>query len=111
MFKKMHFQKRKEQIKDYEKQEKELKKLKSQKPPPLHPPVLGVDNVTFGYYANRPLLKCDFGIDMESRVAIVGPNCVGKSTFLKLLIGELAPIILYYLGNYIFFRFRRPSNQ
>lgn len=28
---------------------------------------------------------------MESRIAIVGPNGVGKSTFLKLLIGELEP--------------------
>uniref|UniRef100_A0A0P5BA41 ATP-binding cassette sub-family F member n=1 Tax=Daphnia magna TaxID=35525 RepID=A0A0P5BA41_9CRUS len=28
---------------------------------------------------------------MESRVAIVGPNGVGKSTFLKLLVGELTP--------------------
>ncbi|XP_046437039.1 ATP-binding cassette sub-family F member 1-like [Daphnia pulex] len=145
MFKKMHLQKRKEQIKDYEKQEKRLKELKSQgqskkaaekkqkealtkkqeknraklqkneddstgpvelmqrpreyvvkfrfpEPPPLQPPVLGIHNVTFGYDAHRPLFKtCDFGIDMESRVAIVGPNGVGKSTFLKLLVGELSP--------------------
>ncbi|MBY0379200.1 MAG: ATP-binding cassette domain-containing protein, partial [Burkholderiales bacterium] len=35
--------------------------------------------------------NCDFGIDMKSRVAIVGPNGVGKSTFLKLLAGELTP--------------------
>lgn len=28
---------------------------------------------------------------MESRIAIVGPNGVGKSTFLKLLFGELEP--------------------
>ena len=31
------------------------------------------------------------GIDMESRVAIVGPNGVGKSTFLKLLMGDIEP--------------------
>ena len=145
MFKKMHLQKKKEQIKDYEKQEKKLKELKSQgaskkaaekkqkealtkkqeknraklqknqdedsgptelmmrpkdyivkfrfpEPPPLQPPVLGLHNVTFGYDASKPLLKdSDFGIDMESRIAIVGPNGVGKSTFLKLLIGELTP--------------------
>ena len=28
---------------------------------------------------------------MTSRVAIVGPNGVGKSTFLKLLVGDLTP--------------------
>jgi ATPase subunit of ABC transporter with duplicated ATPase domains len=55
----------------------------------LQPPVLGVHNVTFGYYGNRSLFKkSDFCIDMGSRVS---PKSVGKSTFLKLLIGELAP--------------------
>ena len=145
MFKKMHLQKRKEQIKDYEKQEKRLKELKASgqskkaaekkqkealtkkqeknraklqkneteengptelmmrpkeyivkfrfpEPPPLQPPVLGLHNVDFGYDPRRPLFKgADFGIDMESRIAIVGPNGVGKSTFLKLLIGEEPP--------------------
>lgn len=33
----------------------------------------------------------DFGVDLNSRVAIVGPNGVGKSTFLKLLTGDLEP--------------------
>lgn len=36
-------------------------------------------------------MTVDFGIDMSSRVAIVGPNGVGKSTFLKLLVGDLEP--------------------
>lgn len=30
---------------------------------------------------------------MASRVAIVGPNGVGKSTFLKLLVGDLTPTV------------------
>ncbi|XP_066246869.1 ATP-binding cassette sub-family F member 1 [Euwallacea similis] len=142
MFKKMYVQKRKEMIKEYEKQEKRIKELKSSgsskkqaekkqkealtrkqeknrskvqkqeeetqpqellqkpkeylvkfrfpEPPPLQPPVLGLHNVTFAYPGQKPLfVKTDFGIDMNSRVAIVGPNGVGKSTFLKLLVGEL----------------------
>lgn len=143
MFKKMYSQKLKERIKEYEKQEKRLKEMKShgqskkaaekkqkevltrkqeknrskiqkeddqgptellQKPrdyivkfsfpdpPPLQPPILGLHNVTFAYPEQKPLfINCDFGIDLTSRVAIVGPNGVGKSTFLKLLTGDLEP--------------------
>ncbi|KAI5753638.1 hypothetical protein M8J77_002024 [Diaphorina citri] len=61
-------------------------------PPPLQPPILGLHNVTFAYEGMKPLLvDVDFGIDLSSRVAIVGPNGVGKSTFLKLLVGDLQP--------------------
>merc|ERR1712111_251585 len=145
MFKKMEQQKRKERIKDYEKQEKRLKELKSagqskkkaeskqkealtrkqqknqsklskqddedtgptellERPKEyvvrfrfpdvssLQPPILGLYNVSFGYEGQGKLFKnVDFGIDMESRVAIVGPNGVGKSTFLKLLMGDIEP--------------------
>jgi ATP-binding cassette subfamily F protein 1 len=44
-------------------------------PPPLNPPVLGVHEVTFAYDNRKTLFeKLNFGIDMSSRVAIVGPN-------------------------------------
>ncbi|OQR74601.1 ATP-binding cassette sub-family F member 1-like [Tropilaelaps mercedesae] len=148
-FKKMHEQKKKELLKEYEKQEKKLKALKQSgqsskqatkktveaftrkqqkgrsgigaakvaedavgpatliekprdyivkfrfpNPPPLQPPVLGLYNVHFGYPGQALLFKnIDFGIDMSSRVAIVGPNGVGKSTFLKLLTGDLSPLV------------------
>ena len=47
-------------------------------PPPLNPPVLGSYEVTFNYEKREPLFeKLNFGIDMTSRVAIVGPNGVG----------------------------------
>ena len=61
-------------------------------PPPLNPPVLGAYEVNFAY-PNRPPLfqKLNFGIDMGSRIAIVGPNGVGKSTFLKLLMCVIEP--------------------
>ncbi|KAL3871062.1 hypothetical protein ACJMK2_039085 [Sinanodonta woodiana] len=61
-------------------------------PAPLNPPVLGLSCVTFAYEGHELLFKdLNFGIDMSSRVAIVGPNGVGKSTFLKLLTGDLEP--------------------
>ncbi|XP_068222624.1 ATP-binding cassette sub-family F member 1 [Palaemon carinicauda] len=144
MFKKMLVQKRREQLKAYEKQEKRIKEMKASgatkkqaekktkealtrkqeknraknkkdededgpqelllrpqeyivkfsfpEPPPLQPPILGLYNVTFSYEGHKPLFKkVDFGIDMDSRIAIVGPNGVGKSTFLKLLVSELSP--------------------
>ncbi|XP_034671161.1 ATP-binding cassette sub-family F member 1 [Drosophila subobscura] len=143
MFKKMYVQKRREMIKEYEKQEKRLRELKAHgqskkaaekkqketltrkqeknktkqqkdedegpqellarpkeyivkfrfpEPSQLQPPILGVHNITFAFAGHKPLfIKADFGIDLSSRVAIVGPNGVGKSTFLKLLLGELEP--------------------
>jgi len=146
-FKKMLTQKRKEQLKDYEKQEKKLRELKASgksskaaekiqkealtkkqhknkskqqaiedseeskkqdllqkpkeytvkftipSPPPLNPPILSVHSVSFGYPGQPMLFKnVDFGIDMSSRVAIVGPNGVGKSTILKLLTLALEPV-------------------
>lgn len=142
-FKKMLVQKRKEQVKEFEKQEKKLKELKASgksnkqaeadqqkyltrkqeknrknlqqeeddkpkellkrpkeyivkfkfpEPQNLSPPILGLKNCSFRYEGQPYLFKnLEFGIDMNSRVAILGPNGVGKSTFLKLLRGELLP--------------------
>jgi ATP-binding cassette subfamily F protein 3 len=40
----------------------------------------------------KPLFSdVNFGITMDSRIAIVGPNGAGKSTLLKALLGELEP--------------------
>uniref|UniRef100_A0A8C5DCS5 ATP-binding cassette sub-family F member 1 n=1 Tax=Gouania willdenowi TaxID=441366 RepID=A0A8C5DCS5_GOUWI len=61
-------------------------------PPPLSPPILGLYSVDFGYVGHKLLFRgVDFGIDMESRICIVGPNGVGKSTLLLLLTGKLTP--------------------
>ena len=58
----------------------------------LEPPVISVLNVGF-HYPNGPVLfkDVDFGIDMDTRIAIVGPNGVGKSTLLNLVCNELVP--------------------
>lgn len=61
-------------------------------PPPLSPPILGLHSVDFSFGDHKPLFKnVDFGIDMDSRICIVGPNGVGKSTLLLLLTGKLQP--------------------
>uniref|UniRef100_A0A1A8Q4Q3 ATP-binding cassette sub-family F member 1 n=1 Tax=Nothobranchius pienaari TaxID=704102 RepID=A0A1A8Q4Q3_9TELE len=61
-------------------------------PPPLSPPILGLHSVDFGYEGQKLLFRnVDFGIDMDSRICIVGPNGVGKSTLLLLLTGKLNP--------------------
>lgn len=135
-FRKMLEQKRREQVKDYEQQQKKLKNLKQSgksgkqaekkvkedktrkvgevqqidllekpkeyivkfkftEPPDLKSEtvILGLHDVYFKYADNLPMLFKDinFGIDLKSRIAIVGPNGVGKSTFLKLLNGDLTP--------------------
>mmetsp|Transcript_57432 Transcript_57432/g.65520 ORF Transcript_57432/g.65520 Transcript_57432/m.65520 type:complete len:596 (-) Transcript_57432:302-2089(-) len=50
-------------------------------------------NCSFKYTDDGPLLyhDLDFNIDMNSRIALVGPNGVGKSTLLKLISGDLQP--------------------
>ncbi|XP_063794084.1 ATP-binding cassette sub-family F member 1 isoform X1 [Pseudophryne corroboree] len=61
-------------------------------PTTLSPPILGLHGVDFGYSGQKLLFKnLDFGIDMDSRICIVGPNGVGKSTLLLLLTGKLTP--------------------
>ncbi|KAI1283101.1 ATP-binding cassette sub-family F member 1 [Halotydeus destructor] len=62
-------------------------------PPPLQPPILGLHDVWFQYRHDTPYIfeNVNFGVDMDSRIAIVGPNGVGKSTFLKLLAAEASP--------------------
>ena len=69
-------------------------KFKFVDPAPLNPPVLGLHDVDFAYESGKPLIfkNINFGVDMSSRIAIVGPNGVGKSTFLKLLSGQVEPL-------------------
>ncbi|KIW00709.1 ABC transporter ATP-binding protein ARB1 [Verruconis gallopava] len=60
----------------------------------LPPPVLSLDNVTFSYSGKSEdnlYENLDFGVDMDSRTALVGPNGVGKSTLLRIFTGKLQP--------------------
>ncbi|KDD77115.1 hypothetical protein H632_c16p1 [Helicosporidium sp. ATCC 50920] len=59
----------------------------------LPPPVLQFTNVAFGYSPDKVLYSgVDLGVDLDSRVAVVGPNGCGKSTLLKLMTGQLEPL-------------------
>jgi len=59
-------------------------------PEELQPPLLKIEDGSFGYDPSKPLIKgIEFGIDMDSRIAIVGANGCGKTTLLQLLTGEL----------------------
>ncbi len=54
--------------------------------------VVRAENVDFAYGDNPPLLvDASFDLLAEQRVALVGPNGVGKSTLIKLLLGQLEP--------------------
>ncbi|EPT00845.1 hypothetical protein FOMPIDRAFT_1049354 [Fomitopsis schrenkii] len=60
----------------------------------LPPPILAFNEVAFSYSGKKEdyLYKnLSFGIDMESRVAIVGQNGTGKSTLLNMITGALQP--------------------
>jgi len=56
--------------------------------------LLQLTNITFGYPGAEELYRnVDFGVDLDSRVALVGPNGCGKSTLLKLMCGKLVPTV------------------
>ncbi|CAL2237322.1 unnamed protein product [Prunus armeniaca] len=62
-------------------------------PTELTPPFLQLVEVSFSYPQREDfkLSGVDIGIDMGTRVAIVGPNGAGMSTRLNLLAGDLVP--------------------
>ena len=66
----------------------------------VSPPVLGFTDVDFAYPGGPTLFRnLNFGIGLESRFAIVGPNGCGKSTMLRLISGPLQPTRGYVFRN------------
>ncbi|KAA1466723.1 hypothetical protein DENSPDRAFT_791628 [Dentipellis sp. KUC8613] len=60
----------------------------------LPPPILAFNEVAFSYSGKKEdylYENLSFGIDMDSRVAILGANGAGKSTLLNLITGQLQP--------------------
>ncbi|MBS0221984.1 MAG: ABC-F family ATP-binding cassette domain-containing protein [Proteobacteria bacterium] len=63
-------------------------------PPPeeLASPIETLDEVTVGYGDGPPVLrKLDLRLDMDDRIALLGQNGNGKSTFIRLLSDRLVP--------------------
>lgn len=56
-------------------------------------PILQLSNVTFTYEGTtRPIFEnVTFQVEMGSRIALLGPNGIGKSTFLSVLNSTLEP--------------------
>jgi ATP-binding cassette subfamily F protein 3 len=61
-------------------------------PAALAPPILALDRVSVGYDGVPVLRQLSLSIDTDDRIALLGANGNGKSTFAKLLAGRLAPL-------------------
>ena len=59
----------------------------------LYRGAVGVEKLSFGYPGGEGLVlnNLSFNIEAGDRVAIIGPNGVGKTTLMRLLAGELQP--------------------
>lgn len=55
----------------------------------LAPPILKLEGVTTGYGDTRILSRLTLNIDTDDRIALLGANGNGKSTFAKLISGRL----------------------
>ncbi|GAB5470806.1 MAG: ABC-F family ATP-binding cassette domain-containing protein [Rhodospirillales bacterium] len=59
----------------------------------LAPPLLAVDDAAIGYSPDRPVLsKVTFRLDPDDRIGLLGANGNGKTTLIRLLAEQLAPL-------------------
>jgi ATP-binding cassette subfamily F protein 3 len=66
---------------------------------PLASPLIRLERAWAGYDPAHPVLTgLDLRIDQDDRIALLGANGNGKSTFAKLLAGKLAPLAGDVLG-------------
>ncbi len=61
-------------------------------PTKLAPPILTLEKVSVGYDGAPILKNLSLSVDMDDRVALLGANGNGKSTFAKLVAGRLDPM-------------------
>src|SRR6266566_4046321 len=64
--------------------------LRLPQPPELNPPIISLDKVSTGYAAGQPVLaRLDLRLDPDDRIALLGANGNGKTTFARLLAGRI----------------------
>src|SRR5438105_4255959 len=67
--------------------------LRLPQPPELNPPIIGLERVSTGYAPGHPVLsRLDLRLDPDDRIALLGANGNGKTTFARLLAGRLGPL-------------------
>jgi len=57
--------------------------------------IIKFENVSFAFENNQIVSDVTFGLDMDSKITLVGLNGSGKSTIIKLIMGELTPEVGY----------------
>ncbi|MBV9585642.1 MAG: ABC-F family ATP-binding cassette domain-containing protein [Alphaproteobacteria bacterium] len=66
--------------------------LRLPQPGELSPPLISLDRVSTGYVSGKPVLsRVDLRLDPDDRIALLGANGNGKTTFARLLAGRLEP--------------------
>src|SRR5215212_7692555 len=62
-------------------------------PQVLSPPLVALERASVGYEAGRPVLsRLDLRLDPDDRIALLGANGNGKTTFARLLAGRMEPL-------------------
>ncbi|KAG7858032.1 hypothetical protein KL919_003290 [Ogataea angusta] len=74
-------------------QEEKQITFKFPEPDKIQPPILQLSGVSFGYDPEKLLLSdVDLDVQLDSRIALVGANGCGKTTLLKILMGDNTPL-------------------
>jgi ATP-binding cassette subfamily F protein 3 len=67
--------------------------LRLPQPSELSPPLVALERASVGYEPGRPVLsRLDLRLDPDDRIALLGANGNGKTTFARLLAGRLEPL-------------------